>query len=237
MIKDNRAKKGPAYYCHTRWGRVGEFGQQATVGPQDLYGAHKEFTKKFRDKSGLNWEERNEEPKKYKYVFIEKSYEGSDDEEGPTVKKEEEEEEAVKEEVESKLSKPLQRLVELIFNENHFNSVLEGIGYNQQKLPLGKLGKSTITKGFEYLKELSALIRHPKLAQNKYQVPQDEVSPLPRALAMRNSCIELTDSTSRQSKTTPTATTQRSHTVSAATAPPSSTTTTSSKRKSPCSTP
>ena len=149
------------------------------MGPRDLDGAHKEFAKKFKDKSGLKWEERNEEPKKGKYVFIEKSYEDSDDENEPAVKKEEEE--AVEEEVESKLSKPLQRLVELIFNENHFNSVLEGIGYNQQKLPLGKLGKSTITKGFECLKELSALIKHPSLAHNKYQVPQAEVSPLPRA--------------------------------------------------------
>ena len=39
---------------------------------------------------------------------------------------------------------------------------------------MGKLGKSTIQKGFEHLQELSSLIRHPSLAQNKYQTSQRE---------------------------------------------------------------
>lgn len=85
-------------------------------------------------------------------------------------------------EVKSKLPLPTQRLVELIFNENHFNSVLENIGYNNNKLPLGKLGKATLTKGFEHLKELASLIKHPKLAQNKYNSTQIEVYICPRCL-------------------------------------------------------
>lgn len=91
---------------------------------------------------------------------------------------------------------PTQRLMELIFkydpplspiltgsttltempSENHFNSVLEEIGYNAEKLPLGKLGKSTLKSGFEQLKELSSLIKHPSLAQNKYGKDREEVS-------------------------------------------------------------
>jgi poly [ADP-ribose] polymerase len=60
-------------------------------------------------------------------------------------------------------------------SENHFNSVLEEIGYNAEKLPLGKLGKSTLKSGFEQLKELSSLIKHPSLAQNKYGRDREEV--------------------------------------------------------------
>ena len=79
------------------------------------------------------------------------------------------------ENVKSELPVQTQRLMELIFNENHFNSVLEEIGYNADKLPLGKLGKSTLKKGFEHLRELASLIKHPSLAQNKYQISQKEV--------------------------------------------------------------
>ncbi|KAK3636189.1 hypothetical protein LTR56_014352 [Elasticomyces elasticus] len=161
-------------HVHTRWGRVGEFGQVKTIDFEDFDDAMKEFKKKFKDKSGLAWEDRATDPKKGKYTFIEKNYDDDDDEDAKGDVKKEEEDEESKPQIESKLPKQTQRLMELIFNENHFNSVLENIGYNNEKLPLGKLGKSTIQKGFEHLKELSSLIRHPTLAQNKYQMSQRE---------------------------------------------------------------
>ncbi|KAK5742078.1 hypothetical protein LTR17_003586 [Elasticomyces elasticus] len=156
-------------HVHTRWGRVGEFGQVKTMDFEDFDDAMKEFKKKFKDKSGLAWEDRANDPKKGKYTFIEKNYDDDDDEDVKGDVKKEEEDEESKPQIESKLPKQTQRLMELIFNENHFNSVLENIGYNNEKLPLGKLGKS-----FEHLKELSSLIRHPTLAQNKYQMSQRE---------------------------------------------------------------
>ncbi|KAK5696206.1 hypothetical protein LTR97_008626 [Elasticomyces elasticus] len=161
-------------HVHTRWGRVGEFGQVKTMDFEDFDDAMKEFKKKFKDKSGLAWEDRANDPKKGKYTFIEKNYDDDDEEDAKGDVKKEEEDEESKPQIESKLPKQTQRLMELIFNENHFNSVLENIGYNNEKLPLGKLGKSTIQKGFEHLKELSSLIRHPTLAQNKYQMSQRE---------------------------------------------------------------
>ncbi|KAI4183168.1 MAG: hypothetical protein L6R41_005555 [Letrouitia leprolyta] len=161
--------KKDKYYAHTRWGRVG---QVKTMGPQSLEGAMKEFEKKFKDKSGHKWEDRGEPAKKGKYTFIERSYEDDEDEE-PAPKKEEVEDDE-DEKIESKLPKQTQRLMELIFNQNHFNSVLEGIGYNANKLPLGKLSKTTLKQGFEHLNELASLIKHPKLAQNKHEMSQDE---------------------------------------------------------------
>jgi poly [ADP-ribose] polymerase 2/3/4 len=168
-----------AYYIHTRWGRVGEFGQVKTMGPFDEFDhAMKEFDKKFKDKTGLKWEDRFEEPRNKKYTFLEKNYE-SDGEDGSNVKKEEDDDDQKPNQVPSNLPKQTQRLMELIFNENHFNSVLESIGYNQEKLPLGKLGKSTIQAGFKHLKELASLIKHPSLSQNKYGISQKEVRDLP----------------------------------------------------------
>lgn len=138
----------------------------------DIDDALKEFGKKFKDKSGLAWEDRGEEPKKGKYILLERNYEDDEDDGNDGIKKEDDHDS--KDDVQSGLPVQTQRLVELIFNENHFNSVLEGLGYNQDKLPLGKLGKSTIKQGFEHLQELSSLIRHPSLAQNKYQTSQRE---------------------------------------------------------------
>ena len=139
------------------------------MGPLDLDGARKEFDKKFKDKSGHKWDERSEPAKKGKYTFLEKSYEDDEDEVKDEVKDEEEEEK-----VESKLPRQTQRLIELIFNSNHFNAVLEQIGYNANKLPLGKLSKATLKTGFEHLNELASLIKHPNLAQNKYNTSQHE---------------------------------------------------------------
>ncbi|KAK0263671.1 hypothetical protein LTS09_002022 [Friedmanniomyces endolithicus] len=162
-----------AHHVHTRWGRVGEFGQVKTMVFHDFEDALKEFNKKFKDKSGLAWDDRAGQPKKGKYTFLEKNYD-DDDEDAPGDVKKEEDDEDSKDLVESKLPKQTQRLMELIFNESHFNSVLENIGYNNEKLPLGKLGKSTIQKGFEHLQELSSLIRHPSLAQSKHHISQRE---------------------------------------------------------------
>ena len=170
------------HYAHTRWGRVGEYGQVKTMGPMDLDGALKEYNKKFKDKSGHNWDDRNEAPKKGKYTFIEKNYEDDDEDDAEPVKKEEEEDEGPP--IESELPRQTQRLMELIFNSNHFNAVLESIGYNANKLPLGKLSKSTLKQGFEHLNELASLIKHPTLAGNKYGSTQKEVCSLVFAMIL-----------------------------------------------------
>ncbi|KAL8765062.1 MAG: hypothetical protein Q9194_006698 [Teloschistes cf. exilis] len=161
---------------HTRWGRVGEFGSVKVVPHgSNSEGALKEFEKKFKDKSGHKWEDRSEPAKKGKYTFIEKSYEDdSDSDEKPDATTKQEVVFDDFEEIESKLPKQVQRLIELIFNQNHFNSVLEGIGYNANKLPLGKLSKATLKHGFGHLNELASLIKHPALAQDKYQCSQKE---------------------------------------------------------------
>ena len=152
------------------------------MGPKSFDDALKEFDKKFKDKSGHKWEDRSEPAKKGKYTFLEKNYEDDDDDEADNKVKDEEADEP---EIDSKLPRQTQRLMELIFNQNHFNSVLEQIGYNANKLPLGKLSKSTLKQGFEHLQELASLIKHPSLAANKYSMSQKEVSrlldPAPRA--------------------------------------------------------
>lgn len=75
-----------SYKTWTRWGRVGEHGANAKLGDGSLGNALGFFNAKFKDKSGLLWQDRlaptPTHTKKPKYTFIERKYEhhSSDDE-------------------------------------------------------------------------------------------------------------------------------------------------------------
>ncbi|GAW25107.1 putative poly [ADP-ribose] polymerase [Rosellinia necatrix] len=155
------------YRTWTRWGRVGEYGQSKAIGNGSLDDALKQFNDKFKSKSGLSWDNRNEQPKANKYAFIEKSYEPDSEDEADNsdevkteVKKEDE--------PDSKLSKPVQDLMQLIFNQEYFANAMSDLNYDSAKLPLGKLSKTTISRGFQALKDLSALLDDPTLAASEY---------------------------------------------------------------------
>ncbi|KAF5012989.1 hypothetical protein FDECE_996 [Fusarium decemcellulare] len=156
----------------TRWGRVGEFGQKAVLGNGSLDDAIKQFEKKFKDKSGLTWENRGNDPKPGKYAFVERSYDpdsdDDDDDEDDTkaVKKEGGEDEAPA--PKCTLEKPVKELMELIFNQQYFQATMSSLNYDANKLPLGKLSKATITRGFQQLKDLAALFDDPTLAASKW---------------------------------------------------------------------
>ncbi|KAH6893061.1 poly polymerase catalytic domain-containing protein [Thelonectria olida] len=160
------------YHTWTRWGRVGESGASATLGGGTLPDAIKHFEKKFKDKSGLPWEKRGDNPKPGKYAFVERSYnpDDSDDEEDDAkpVKKEEDAEDDHA--PECTLEKPIKELMELIFNQQYFQATMTALNYDANKLPLGKLSKTTITRGFQQLKDLAALLDDPSLAQDNWDM-------------------------------------------------------------------
>jgi poly [ADP-ribose] polymerase len=148
-------ENGDDYKVWTRWGRVAEKGQSALLGDGTLENALKEFKKKFKDKSGLSWDNRLDAPKPKKYVFLERNYEPDDsqkeaEEDKPKV------EEADFEEVESKLSLPVQNLMKLIFNKAFMNEAMQSLDYDANKMPLGKLSKRTITQAYQALKVSSS---------------------------------------------------------------------------------
>lgn len=157
------------YRTWTRWGRVGEPGQSTVLGSGSFDQAMKEFGKKFKDKTGLTWENRLDTPKNKKYAFLERNYEDSDDEEeeegeDQVVKREEREETPI----ESALPQSIQNLMTFIFNQQHFVSAMEALSYDVKKMPLGKLSKRTLHDGYRILKDLSDLLANPGLANSKY---------------------------------------------------------------------
>ncbi|KAJ7139532.1 poly polymerase catalytic domain-containing protein [Mycena epipterygia] len=153
----------------TRWGRVGADGQTQLKGPFPAATAISEFKKQFKAKAAVNWEDRvGMVTKKGKYTWLERDYGDEDeDEEMTDVKgaggsgsdsKKKEKEAPIPD---STLEPEVQELCRLIFNTTIIDATLSSMNYDANKLPLGKLAKSTILKGFAALKTLSEVIEDP----------------------------------------------------------------------------
>ncbi len=175
------------YQTWTRWGRVGEYGKGATLGNGSLGAAMVAFEKKFKEKAGVTWANRFDAPKgnrqKGYYTFIERKYEDDSDDDdddddaedlpvasssgasknGGTVS-------PVKR-ADSALPNSVQRLMKLIFNQQYFADTMRELDYDANKLPLGKLSKRTLEKGFEILKDLGELLLEPSVADSKHNMP------------------------------------------------------------------
>jgi len=151
---------GTDFKTWTRWGRVGVKGQNAMLGTGSLSDAIKQFEKKFKDKSGLTWTNRGEEPIAKKYAYVERSYNpDSDEEDEADAGADGDEKDGEKRQVaESTLERPVQNLMKLIFNQSYFDATMSDLNYDANKLPLGKLSKGTIARGFQALKDLSVLL-------------------------------------------------------------------------------
>lgn len=150
---------GTRFVTWTHWGRVGEYGQSSILANGALIYARNLFERKFKDKSGLKWEDRLDTPKNGKYTFIEREYE-KDDEDLPQAASED------KIKVESALPKPTQELLSFIFDADNMLSTMAELSYDPEKLPLGKLSERTLKAGFSILNELSELIAGPESASS-----------------------------------------------------------------------
>ena len=168
------------YRTWTRWGRIGELGANKMLGEGSLGTAMHAFNQKFKDKTGLKWENRSDRTpnnfKTSKYTFIERKYEddSSDDEDemsgafhGTGSRQETGSSSPVKR-LESNLPKPVQRLMQLVFNRGYFADTMREMDYDAEKLPLGQLSKRTLQRGFEALKELGDLFANPALADEQH---------------------------------------------------------------------
>jgi hypothetical protein len=138
-----------------------------TAAEGSLAEAMRQFEKKFKDKSGLTWKDRGENPKPGKYAFVEKNYDDDSDDDDEVDDTEAKGKKASNwKPPKSTLEPAVQQLMQLIFNQQYFNAAMSSLNYDANKLPLGKLSKATITRGFQALKDLSALIDDHSLAAN-----------------------------------------------------------------------
>ena len=188
LLEPNSGGQSSDYRTWTRWGRVGERGQNAILGRGKFEDALTHFEKKFKDKTGHTWDNRLEPPKKGRYTFIERSYEkdSEDNEKGLSGagsrrgSKELIMSDTKRKIIESTLPTSVQDLIQLIFNKQYFTAAMDAMSYDSNKLPLGKLSKRTLMSGYERLKELAELLANPNLADEVHNMSYadaiDEIS-------------------------------------------------------------
>ena len=154
----------------THWGRVGEAGQNNLDVNMSLETALVLFKSKFKDKTGLKWEDRSDKPKAKKYTTIEKLY--GDDSDDEFEKKDKQIDGKLRDDAPPNctLSEELQELMRFLFDSGNMKNSMASQNYNYDKLPLGKLSKNTINKGYLALKELGDVILNPKLAQERHDM-------------------------------------------------------------------
>lgn len=150
---------GKSHYCWTRWGRVGESGMNKLSGPfSDVDKAIKEFEKKFKDKTKNNWSERQSftsHPGKYTLIEVDGDEDAEvkvDTVDAPTPKE-------PQNTLPCTLDAPTQKLIDLIFSKQMFQDAMEAMNLDIKKMPLGKLSKSQIAKGFEVIEEIEAAVK------------------------------------------------------------------------------
>ncbi|RXM95828.1 Metabotropic glutamate receptor 2 [Acipenser ruthenus] len=147
-------KSGKRFFNWNRWGRVGEVGQSKLTPFVGVSEAVKDFEKKFKDKTKNDWNKRDSfTPHPGKYTLIEVEGEEEAEVKIDTV------DGVKKEALPCTLDKPTQELINLIFSNDMFNNAMETMNLDIKKMPLGKLSKAQIAKGFEALEELAESLK------------------------------------------------------------------------------
>lgn len=150
--------EGGRFACWNRWGRVGEVGQSKINHFSSLEQAKNDFEKKFREKTKNKWEERDHfvaHPGKYTLIEVQGEAEGQE----AVVKVDGGAVRAVFKPC--SLDPATQGLITNIFSKEMFKDAMTLMNLDLKKMPLGKLSKQQIARGFEALEALEGALRAP----------------------------------------------------------------------------
>ncbi|KAF5361683.1 hypothetical protein D9758_007389 [Tetrapyrgos nigripes] len=159
---------------YTRWGRVGENGQSQVKGPWPPAAAISEFKKLFKNKAGVNWEQRvGMVAKSGKYMWLERSFDDEEDEKTPSGSgkpKSTKHDEIIPD---SALEPAVQEFARLIFNSSYIDATLSSMNYDANKLPLGYDSKGSLSEAIsdsngDVVKEHGNLQRACEELSNQY---------------------------------------------------------------------
>ncbi|KAI8416298.1 hypothetical protein FOFC_02607 [Fusarium oxysporum] len=141
VVKDSGVSK---FQTLTRFGRNGKIWAERSLGDGSVDDAVNKFRDTFKDKTGLDWENRNDEAQDGKYAF-------------------------------SNGREPVQKLMQLIFNEEGFNMAKNALGY---KYSLESLKDYDIELQFKTLEKEAALARRSHKKRTKAKTDKDhEIHP------------------------------------------------------------
>ena len=128
----------------TRWGRVGVPGNHE-IKDVDANSGPRLFMKKYKDKKIKN---------NYQEIFID--YEAEVKQDSP---KKDINIPSSKKKFKNTLNPDVMELISLIYNKKMINDNLHEIGYDSQKMPLGKLSPVTLTTGLNILKQIESELK------------------------------------------------------------------------------
>ncbi|PKA48937.1 Poly [ADP-ribose] polymerase 2 [Apostasia shenzhenica] len=164
VIQALESNDGREFMVYTRWGRVGVKGQEKLHGPYiSQERAIKEFEMKFSEKTKNQWSSRKNficYPKSYAWLEMDYSQAAKEQVENKV-------NELVDAQLQNSVSAPLHetklehriaKFISLISDTSMMKQQMLDIGYNAEKMPLGKLSKTTILKGYEVLRRISDVI-------------------------------------------------------------------------------
>ncbi|XP_013015016.1 protein mono-ADP-ribosyltransferase PARP3 isoform X2 [Cavia porcellus] len=160
---------GSHFFCWNRWGRVGEVGRSKISSFTRLEDAKKDFEKKFREKTKNKWAERDRfvaHSSKYTLIEVQGAAKGQESvvpahvavlpqgvgSSAGTV---------VKQEQPCSLDPATQKLISNIFSKEMFKNTMTLMDLDVKKMPLGRLSKQQIARGFEALEALEKALNAP----------------------------------------------------------------------------
>ncbi|XP_076912859.1 poly [ADP-ribose] polymerase 2-like [Bidens hawaiensis] len=157
IIQALESDDGSTYMVYNRWGRVGVKGQDKLHGPYTcVQPALDEFEQKFYAKTKNCWSDHKafvSHPKCYTWLEMDYNEAGME-----TTAQEKVSTKLEIQPRETKLEARVAKFISLICNVSMMKQQMMEIGYNAEKLPLGKLSKATILKGYEVLKRVADVI-------------------------------------------------------------------------------
>lgn len=142
LLESNKKDK---FWVFRSWGRIGtKIGGKKVETMGTLHDAKKQFKCVYRDQTNNEWKNRENFVKYPEFMYpIDIDYGESDN-----IKLSSESN------YESKLSKPLQELIRMIFDVDIMRKVMMEFELDMEKMPLGKLSRKQIQKAYAVLSEL-----------------------------------------------------------------------------------
>ncbi len=142
------------YLFWNRWGRVGYPGQNSKIPFNNKEDAIRNFIKKYKEKTAKG------------YTHIEIDYANEEETNKDKPKEKEEKKKNKDNQVEKKkemlFDEGVKNLLNLIYDMKLMNQQMKEIGYDANKMPLGKLSQQMIKEGYEILRELEHVIKDSK---------------------------------------------------------------------------
>ncbi|XP_070793172.1 protein mono-ADP-ribosyltransferase PARP3 isoform X1 [Pituophis catenifer annectens] len=159
------------YSFWNRWGRVGEVGQCKLSSCPTLEAAINAFEKKFQEKTKNKWANReNFIAHDGKYTLIEVQHEDKEEQEVTVKVDDVDGMKSFKQKIlPCTLDKHTQNLMTLIFSNDMFKEAMQTMNIDVKKMPLGKLSKQQIAKGFEALEALEEALKKQTPSQKKLE--------------------------------------------------------------------